>query len=125
MTIQRFELHREVDPSGISGTGKVTEGVIFSDGTCAMRWLSAHRSTAVYDSVDDLMAIHGHNGATVLVVHDNPDGSSADYDGAMADLAELIRLARAHVAERRAVDDTTAFVELAAHLDLNYPEPRP
>jgi len=36
------------------------EGVVFSDGTVAIRWLTAKRSTAVWSSVDDMLAIHGH-----------------------------------------------------------------
>jgi hypothetical protein len=36
------------------------EGVVFSDGKCVIRWLTAHRSVAVWDSFEDLMAIHGH-----------------------------------------------------------------
>ncbi len=36
------------------------EGVVFSDGTVAIRWLTAKRSTAVWASLDDMLAIHGH-----------------------------------------------------------------
>jgi len=36
------------------------EGVIFRDGRCAIRWLTAKGSVAVWDSFDDMMAIHGH-----------------------------------------------------------------
>jgi hypothetical protein len=36
------------------------EGVVFSDGTVAVRWLTAHRSTSVWGSLHDLLAIHGH-----------------------------------------------------------------
>jgi hypothetical protein len=62
--IARFVLDRAEDVSGISGTGIVAEGVMFSDGTAVLRWVVGLRSTAVYDSMDDLVAIHGHNGAT-------------------------------------------------------------
>lgn len=61
---RRFRLIRDVDPTGISGTGLVAQGVEFDDGTCAMRWLSQHRSTAVYADIEDLAAIHNHNGLT-------------------------------------------------------------
>lgn len=33
-----FELVRNNDVTGISGVGVVAEGVIFSDGTVALRW---------------------------------------------------------------------------------------
>lgn len=62
----RFELRRVKDATGISGTGIVAEGIIFSDGTCAMRWKTKHRSTAFYESIDSLIAIHGHDGQTVV-----------------------------------------------------------
>lgn len=59
-----FELHRTADVSGVSGTGHVADGVLFPDGNCVVRWRSAHRSTIVYDSIADVIAIHGHNGMT-------------------------------------------------------------
>lgn len=34
--MRRFELHREEDVSGVSGTGVVAEGVAFSDGRVLM-----------------------------------------------------------------------------------------
>ena len=55
------------DTSGISGVGNVAQGVEFDDGTCAMRWLTEYRSTAIYDNIIDLVKIHGHNGATVVI----------------------------------------------------------
>jgi hypothetical protein len=65
--VRLFELQRDRDVSGVSGTGAVAEGVEFSDGTAALRWISAHRSTAVYASMADVETIHGHNGATRVV----------------------------------------------------------
>lgn len=62
--IRPFALMREVDETGISGTGMVAEGVQFSDGTCVLRWTSEHRSTAVYADIETLVAVHGHNGST-------------------------------------------------------------
>lgn len=65
--IRRFVLNRSEDVSGTSGTGIVAEGVRFTDGTCVLRWVVALKSTAVYESVDDLIDIHGHDGATTVV----------------------------------------------------------
>lgn len=56
-------LIRDVDVSGISGTGKVAELVEFSDGAVALRWLDLP-STGIYESVENVEAIHGHEGAT-------------------------------------------------------------
>ena len=65
-----FRLVRDTDVSGTSGTGIVAEGVQFSDGTCAMRWLTATASTGFYESIEDLIFIHGHEGATNAVFYD-------------------------------------------------------
>lgn len=62
-----FDLVRDEDETGISGTGTVAHGVIFGDGSCVMRWLTEHTSTAFYASEADLVAIHGHAGRTRLV----------------------------------------------------------
>jgi hypothetical protein len=63
---RRFKLVRDVDVTGVSGTGIVAEGVQFSDGKCVVRWLSAHAATVVWDNIDDALAIHGHGGHTVV-----------------------------------------------------------
>lgn len=36
------------------------EGVEFSDGKVAVRWLTAARSVSVWDNLSDLLKIHGH-----------------------------------------------------------------
>ena len=64
-----FDLIRLADVSGISGTGIVAEGCVFSDGTTALRWLTEHRSSVLYESAREVLAIHGHNGATVMRYH--------------------------------------------------------
>lgn len=61
-----FELIRYHDPSGVSGTGSVAEGVEYSDGSVALRWKGDHPATAVWPSLDDVLAVHGHQGATVV-----------------------------------------------------------
>lgn len=65
--MRRFLLRRETDVSGVSGTGDVAEGIVFSDGVCVLRWLRAGGSTAVYDTLAHLEAIHGHQGGTRVV----------------------------------------------------------
>ena len=62
--MRRFMLDRTADVSGVSGTGLVAEGVTFVDGTTVIHWLGALTSTAVYTSMDTLIEIHGHEGAT-------------------------------------------------------------
>lgn len=66
--MRTFELVRDVDVSGISGTGTVAEGVEFSDGRVAVRWIvGEHQSTVTWDGIDAVEAIHGHGGATRIV----------------------------------------------------------
>lgn len=60
----RFNLFRNEDVSGVSGVGVVAEGVMFTDGTAALRWLGRLNSTAIYNSMEELEEIHGHQGAT-------------------------------------------------------------
>lgn len=71
--MRRFMLDRGTDVTGVSGTGVVCEGVEFEDGKVALRWIvGEHRSTVVYDDIDAVLAIHGHDGATRLVWLDQP-----------------------------------------------------
>jgi hypothetical protein len=47
------------------------EGVIFSDGTVVLRWLTACRSTSVWASLREMLAIHGHpEYGTEIIWHD-------------------------------------------------------
>lgn len=63
---RRFVLNRTEDETGISGVGIVAQGVCFPDGTVALRWCSRHTSTAIYATMADVEAIHGHGGLTKI-----------------------------------------------------------
>lgn len=63
----RFELHRDTDVSGVSGIGQVAEGVVFNDGSVALRWLGVFHSTAIHESIAAVVSIHGHNGLTRVI----------------------------------------------------------
>jgi hypothetical protein len=62
-----FVFNRIEDKSGISGTGIVAEGVQFSNGKCVIAWLTEYTSTAIYDCIEDVEAIHGHDGKTQIM----------------------------------------------------------
>lgn len=64
--LRRFRLNRREDVSGISGTGYVVEGVQFTDGKVAARWLTPTATIELADSIADFVTIHGHDGATVI-----------------------------------------------------------
>ena len=63
----KFYLDRVEDISGTSGIGRVAEGVIFSNGKCALNWLTEHTSIAIYDDIETLDKIHSHGGKTKVV----------------------------------------------------------
>jgi hypothetical protein len=65
-----FHFYRAEDQSGVSGTGAVVEGVEFTNGWCALRWLSQRSSMCFYQSLEDVKAVHGHGGRTEIIVHD-------------------------------------------------------
>jgi hypothetical protein len=62
-----FELHRDEDETGVSGTGVIAWGVEFPDGTVALRWATEERSTSVWASIRGMESVHGHNGKTRVV----------------------------------------------------------
>jgi len=64
--MKRFVLDRRQDETGVSGTGFVAEGVLFDNGKCALAWLSRYRSVTVFDSIEEVEIIHGHDGKTVV-----------------------------------------------------------
>lgn len=76
--MRRFHLQRDEDATGISGVGKGAEGVQFSTGEVALRWLTANWSCVFYLSMTAVEAIHGHGGKTKIVWDDpetpKPDG---------------------------------------------------
>ena len=68
--MRRFSLQRDVDETGISGIGRVAEGVVFSNGWIALTWLTEYTSVVFYPSIVDVEHIHGHNGKTRVVFED-------------------------------------------------------
>jgi hypothetical protein len=67
-----FRLVREVDESGVSGTGHVADGIVWHDGTCTVHWRTAHTSTTVFQTFADMVAIHGHGGKTRVHFAEHP-----------------------------------------------------
>jgi hypothetical protein len=65
--MKRFQMYRKGDISSTHDANQRNspdqvqfEGVVFTDGRCAIRWLTSKGSTSVWDSFEDMMAIHGH-----------------------------------------------------------------
>lgn len=71
-----FYMIRHKDVTGISGTGRVLDGVIFSTGQVVICWRKpdkkenphAHSSIAIYDSLDAFRDIHVHNGSEIVFI---------------------------------------------------------
>lgn len=78
--ISRFHMVRDVDHTGISGTGVVAEGVLFSDGTVALRWLGKNSSTGIWQSMDKVLSVHGHGGATRIEFLDSMSAGAPIQD---------------------------------------------
>ena len=65
--MRRFKVYRPNPPEHYREGGFANapdevqfEGVEFSDGTVAVRWMTECRSTSIWNTLDDLMTVHGH-----------------------------------------------------------------
>lgn len=65
--MRTFVLERDTDITGISGVGRIAEGVEFSDGRVTMRWMTDTATTVDFDHIGHVEHIHGHAGATRIV----------------------------------------------------------
>lgn len=68
--IRKFHLNRERDESGVSGTGIVAVGVVLPSGRAIIEWVSKRTkadSLGIYDDIEDVDKVHGHDGATKIV----------------------------------------------------------
>jgi len=65
--VKRFRGYRANPPAEYYDKGTANapteaqyEGVVFTDGTLALRWRTAFRSTSLWDSYADFFEVHGH-----------------------------------------------------------------
>jgi len=68
-----FQLVRDVDETGVSGTGVVAEGCEFSGGVAVVRWVTEWPTSSVLHDrgMASVKHIHGHGGKTRIVYTDN------------------------------------------------------
>lgn len=85
--MKRFTLYRPFVPETHTADQKAPadqpqlEGVIFSDGTCVLRWCTTP-STSVWSSFSDMAKIHGHpEYGTYFVWHDGEPTRDSDGSG--------------------------------------------
>jgi hypothetical protein len=93
-----FELVRYRDLSGVSGTGVVAEGCVFTDGSVALRWRGNNPATAVWPDLESVLAVHGHHGATE--VNWLEDVATTDLGDTAERHLELSPERQKHTAER-------------------------
>ena len=62
-----FQLVREEDESGVSGTGVVAQGVEFDNGMVAFSWISPHIKIDIALNIKTVGKVHGHEGKTRVV----------------------------------------------------------
>lgn len=89
---RRFQLHRDTDFTGVSGTGVVADGmqylhrwelmfpdgdVVFETGWCRVTWRGEHSSIVLWEGIDHVLAVHGHDGATRVVWLDDEEGEGS------------------------------------------------
>ncbi|MFE2457543.1 hypothetical protein [Streptomyces sp. NPDC059402] len=77
---RRFHLQRTHDVTGVSGTGRVANGVLWPDGTVSIRWAGDRPSTVFWDDVAHAEAVHGHGGHTVIVWDDPEPAQAGDCE---------------------------------------------
>lgn len=65
--MRRFELQRDIDETGVSGTGIVAEGAEFTNGFVVMQWLTQFSTMEFLENTKTLEALHGHGGKTKVV----------------------------------------------------------
>jgi hypothetical protein len=94
---RRFQLARHEDPTGVSGTGIVADGVVWPDGTATIHWRGEHASYVHWPRGQvSVEAIHGHGGATTIDWVDavgNPP-PAADWSTSWSHLLGYVQQAR-------------------------------
>lgn len=62
-----FYMLRHEDAGGISGTGVVAVGCVFPNGRIVFQWVTYRTSMEFYDTMDNLIEVHGHEGKTEII----------------------------------------------------------
>jgi hypothetical protein len=65
---RRFHLQRDTDPTGISGTGRIADGIAWTDGTATIQWLGERPSITTWyrpgAGMSDAEWVHTHGFTT-------------------------------------------------------------
>lgn len=66
-TIKPIYLYKNIDLSGVSGTGVVAVGAIMPSGRVILEWLGKYKTETIFSSIEELYHIHAHYGATEII----------------------------------------------------------
>jgi hypothetical protein len=69
VSVDPFVLRRAEDVTGVSGTGIVADGALFpaaGQNKAVVRWRGERGSTVVWDRIQHVKEIHGHDGRTTV-----------------------------------------------------------
>ncbi|MFE4658128.1 hypothetical protein ACFRFJ_15765 [Streptomyces hydrogenans] len=88
-----FVLVRDIDVSGVSGTGIVANGIEFPDGHAAIHWTGSRwPTTTPHSCMESVTDIHSHGGAT-RVVWEPPTIPQAEYSSVWPELVGWVQAA--------------------------------
>lgn len=76
-TSRRFVVERHSDPSGVSSTGTVLDGVLWPDGTVSVRWRGDDPSFVSWPSLEAAERKHCYGGHSRIVWIDEPADAAA------------------------------------------------
>lgn len=111
MTARVFYLVRLEDETGVSGTGIVAEGVLWSGGDVSVRWLGETPCVNYWPGgIEHVRRVHGHHGKTKVVWADGDDGvppRTPSYNGARK-LVDRVEEALAEARRNRSPDAASA-----------------
>lgn len=112
---RRFYLDRRYDVSGVSGPGRVADGVLFPTGWVALGWRGRYAMVASYPSLEHVLALHGHGGRT-RVVWTDPDERGRFTDPVTMSMPERPPLSEREEAVLRLVCDGLTNPEIGRRL---------
>jgi len=89
-----FALVRNIDISGVSGTGVVANGILWPDGQAVIHWTGSDWPTTTPHpgGMESVLAVHGHGGAT-RVIWKEIDVPRADYGSVWTELTGWVQAA--------------------------------
>lgn len=90
--MRTFFLNRIKDVSGVSGVGDhIAEGIEWDTGKVSLHWLvgSIH-STTLYDKIEEVEVIHGHNGNTYIEWEDKSSKSEINNPTTLTKLLQWL-----------------------------------